>query len=155
MTNITIIWFIVGAALMLLEFILPGMVSIFLGASAVLVGIALSLGIISGISHSLIAWFISSIVMVVGLRGLLLKYVPQGDVTVGELNNVLMNSGQIVTVDEEVGLEEGGRIFFHDSTWAAITSEGKIPKGAKAKIVTRIKSVYVVEPLSELDRLES
>jgi len=154
MATMALFWFIFGGILLLLEFLLPGLVVIFLGASAVLVGLALSLGWIEGLSESLMTWFISSIVLILSLRGALLKFAPTGKVSVAELNDQESCLGKIVTVAEDVGLNKGGRIFFQGTTWPAVTTEGQIPKGAKARVLVRLNVTYVVEPISEIDLLE-
>ncbi len=154
MDNIANFWLAFGIILMLLEFLLPGMVVVFLGAAAVLVSLAMGLGLLEGVLSSVTAWFISSIVLTLGLRGVVLKFIPTGDVSVAVLDEQIDSYGKIVSVAEEVGLEEGGRIFFQGSTWPAITEKEHIPKGAKARILTRLNVTFVVEPVNEIDLLE-
>ncbi|MDH5561397.1 MAG: NfeD family protein [Deltaproteobacteria bacterium] len=150
MDNIAIFWLVFGVILMLLELLLPGLVVVFLGTAAILVSLAMSLGFIEEILSSVTAWFISSIVLTLGFRGLVMKFIPAGDVSFGEPDNLIDSYGKIVTVVEEIGLEEGGRILYQDSTWPAITEGEHIPIGAKAKILTRINVTFVVEPVFDL-----
>ncbi len=144
-------WILLGVSLMLLEVLIPGLVVIFLGFAAILVGLAINFGFIEGVLTSLTTWFISSIALVLGFREMLLKLAPQGDITIAKLDEQKELLGQIVTVINAVGPKPGGRIFFQDSTWPAMTQKEVIPKGAKAKILTRLNLTYIIEPLEETE----
>ena len=56
-----LIWSIVGAVMILLEFVVPGGIIVFLGISALLVGAGIYLEWITTIPEAFITWFMSSI----------------------------------------------------------------------------------------------
>jgi hypothetical protein len=55
--------------------------------------------------------------------------------------------GQTVTVVEPVDDESAGRIRFRGATWDARTTEGRLPKGAEARILYRDNLTWIVEPV--------
>jgi membrane protein implicated in regulation of membrane protease activity len=144
-------WIIFGAVLMLLEILLPGLVVVFLGLGAWVVALALKLGWVEGWMMAGTLWFISSLVLIIGLRGLITRFLP-GDTDKGsELDEDLDAFGKVVEVVEEVSPEnEDGRIRFQGSSWPAVSEDGSIPAGNRAKIIARQNLVWVVEP-AELD----
>jgi len=149
MDSFPLFWVIAGLSLMLLEFIIPGLVVIFLGFAAILVGLALNFGFIEGLIAAMTAWFIGSIFLVLAFRQLLLKFAPTGEVSKAKLGDQVDLVGQIVTVVDPVHPEAGGRIFFQDSTWPAVCPGTSLPKGAKARILSRVNLTYEVEPVVE------
>ena len=61
MERAEIIWAVVGIVLILAEFLVPGLVVVFLGMSALLVAIGIYLGWLVGWMNIMVFWFISSI----------------------------------------------------------------------------------------------
>jgi hypothetical protein len=55
--------------------------------------------------------------------------------------------GQTVKVIEAVGEERPGRIRFRGAEWDARTTEGRLPKGAKARILYRDNLTWIIEPI--------
>ncbi len=155
---ITLIWLAVGLLLIAFELFVPGLVVVFAGLGALAVAILRFVGVIEGLPASFIAWLISSVVMVLALRSSLKRWFPAEESRHVE-NEDLDAFGKVVDVLEEVsesgaGLEVKGRVRFGGTTWPAVTPEGSIPKGAKAKLVYRDSLAWVVEPLRELDEGE-
>ena len=55
--------------------------------------------------------------------------------------------GCVVEVVESVSsADQKGRVRFGGTTWPAVSKEGTIPKGRKAKLVLRDNLVWTVEP---------
>lgn len=55
--------------------------------------------------------------------------------------------GSVVEVVESVtSSDQKGRVRFGGTTWPAISKEGTIPKGKKAKLILRDNLVWTVEP---------
>lgn len=64
--------------------------------------------------------------------------------------------GKIVEVVKEVGSgNDHGRIRFGGTTWPAVTKEGVIMAGKKARILYRDNLVWIVEPHIELEKSSS
>jgi len=142
---LTIAWLVLGLVLMASELVLPSLVTLFIGASALIVAAVRALGLIDGIPASVALWIASSVFMVLTLRKALARYFPSSSTR----GNVDERSGEYgVEVDVLEDIEEGhqrGRIRFQGTSWSATTTTGAIKKGQRARIVFRDNLVYVVE----------
>ena len=67
---------VAGLAFLVLELVVPGLVLVFLGAGALLVALLIWLGLLTSWVTALIAWFISSLALLLGLRGLVVRLFP-------------------------------------------------------------------------------
>lgn len=141
------VWLIASVVLIVLEFLIPGGVVVFLGLAGLLVFTLLKLGIIDGLYLSLIVWFISSIVMLLGLRSFFMKYF-EGDSRVQSTDEDEDAYGEIVEVIEDVHPSLLGRIYFRGSTWSA-KSEKVILKDSKATIIGRDSNTWIIKPFEE------
>lgn len=139
------IWMIVGAVMMLLEFILPGAVIVFLGIAALLVGIGIYFSWITTITSAFLAWFIISIILMLFLRSIFVKYF-EGDSLVQNVNEDLDIIGSLVTVTEDIKPYKEGRIRFRDSTWSG-RSEEEIDNGQQAIIIGRDGNTLIIKSL--------
>jgi len=150
--NITIfgigVWWIIGIILVLLEFLLPGLVVVFLGLGAFLVAALLHFGIISGISQELLAWFASSLFFLVTLRFLVIMYYPSDTKKkdVNEDNEVI---GTVVNLLEDITEKQKGRIKHRGSTWPVESENGEeIRTGEKVKIIGRDNLTWIVRKIN-------
>jgi membrane protein implicated in regulation of membrane protease activity len=141
-------WIGAGIVLALLELVVPGAVLVFLGLAAVIVGLLLMTGLISGVVQAFTAWFIISLILLFTLRGLAQRFMP-GEESWQSTDEDADAYGLIVEVSETIEKMEQGRIRFRDSTWPATCYEQTLETGAKARIVTRDNLVWVVEPVDE------
>lgn len=139
------IWLILGLVMSLLEFIVPGGVIVFLGASAIVVSASMYFGLISTTVNALLAWFICSIFFMIFLRSLFIKYF-EGDSTVHNIDeeNELVDS--LVTVIEDIQPYKEGRAKFRDSTWVARSDE-TILAGDRAVIVRSDGNILILKSL--------
>jgi inner membrane protein len=146
MDLITWIWLIGGILLIVTELFVPGLVVCFLGLGAILVACFRWLGFLTGMVDSLTVWFITSIILLVGLRHFLLRYLPS-ERTFQMTDEDLDAVGSVVEVVESVtSSDQKGRVRFGGTTWPAISKEGTIPKGKKARLILRDNLVWTVEP---------
>lgn len=141
-------WIIAGIILVVLELFVPGAVLVFLGAAAILVGLLLMAGLITGPIQAFTAWFIVSLVMLFTLRGLVTRFMP-GEESWQSTDEDADAYGKIVEVAEAIEKSKEGRIDFRGSTWPATCYEQTLEAGAKARIVTRDNLIWVVEPVDE------
>lgn len=142
--KIALYWLVFGAILMILEIVLPGLVVLFLGMGACLVGVAVYFGWLTGWMSIMTSWFVVSLVLIIGLRSVFQKIMP-GDHSYDEYDEDEEAKGTVVEVI--VGIEVGGegRVHFRGTTWQA-KSDTAIAKGAKARLVRRHNLVWYVEP---------
>ena len=143
--TITWLWFAAGIVLILAEFILPGLVVVFLGIGAVLVGLARWLHLLEGVFTSLTAWFILSLALIIFLRQIFARFVKE-ETSYQSTDEELDARGSVVEVLVPVAEENSeGRIRFQGSSWPATCLEGTIPCGGKARLLYRENLLWIVE----------
>jgi membrane protein implicated in regulation of membrane protease activity len=141
-------WLIGGAVLMLLELVVPGGIAFFLGLGAVLVALFLQLGLLDGWMQAFTTWFIGSLALLLGLRGLVHKIFP-AEVEKGKTDEDLDAYNQVVEVCERIPAQGQGRIDFRGSTWIARNyhADRDLEKGSKVRIVFRDNLAWLVEAI--------
>lgn len=149
--TITWVWVAVGLLLMLGEIVVPGLVVIFLGTGAILVGLGRYLNLINGELNSFTWWFILSLLLILLLRGILQRLFP-GDSSYQSADDDADAFGKTANVVYEISIRhDKGRIKFKGSTWPAKCGVRRIKKGRKVKIVNRDNIHWIVEPADELE----
>ncbi|MFT7687575.1 MAG: hypothetical protein ACI9FB_002931 [Candidatus Azotimanducaceae bacterium] len=139
------LWLAAGLVLMFAELVIPGGIIVFLGGGGIVVAFALWVGLISSWVDALTLFFISSLVLILSLRSLLMKFAG-GDSTRSNTNEILDVFGETVTVVETIGPAElPGRILFRDTQWAALSDGSQILVGETARIVALDNVTYIVE----------
>jgi membrane protein implicated in regulation of membrane protease activity len=147
----TWVWLGAGAFLMAAELAVPGLVVVFLGMAAVVVALGRWLGLWTSPMGSLTAWFTWSIVFLVILRSLVLRWFP-GESTVQATDEDSEAFGQIVEVVTGVNAKDpAGRIRYQGTSWPAISLQGDIPAGRKARLLARDNLAWVVEPVEDTE----
>lgn len=143
--TITLIWIVGGIALMLLELLVPGLVIVFFGAGAVVVGVLNWTGLVDSIVHSLTLWFVLSIVFVIIFRKIFMKMFP-ADTSYQLIEDDVLAAGKIVEVLKNID-DQGvdGRISFEGTSWPASCDKGTIKAGNKARILYRDNISWIVE----------
>ncbi|TFB10161.1 NfeD family protein [Candidatus Marinimicrobia bacterium MT.SAG.3] len=140
--NPEVIWFIIGLALLISEFILPGVVIIFFGIGAWVTTIFI---LIFGISlnYQLVVFISTSLLSLALLRKFIktLIYNRKGS----DLESILEEFiGKTAVVQSEIKLGSQGKIEFKGSNWEAV-SDQEIKKGEVVKIISKDSIVMKVE----------
>ena len=144
-----------GILLMLIETVVPGGVSFFLGVSGVLVGALRFLGLLSEPTSAILAWLFTSIALIVLMRPLMKKYFG-GETSFKLADEDFEAIDEVVEVTEPINeFDNSGRIRYQGISWQARSLEGKLEKGQKARIRYRDNVTWVVEPLDELEESSS
>ncbi|HEX7926260.1 MAG TPA: NfeD family protein [bacterium] len=144
-------WLAGGAILMAAEVAVPGLIVVFLGLAAVTVAAGRWLGLWGSPMGSLTAWFVWSILYLVVLRTLAVRWLP-GESTVQPTDEDNAAYGQVVDVVTAVNPQTPeGRIRFQGSSWPAISLQGDIPAGQKARLLSRDNLAWVVEPVNDME----
>ncbi|MCB0377831.1 MAG: NfeD family protein [Bdellovibrionales bacterium] len=138
-------WLILGVILIVLEFIVPGAIVVFLGVAAMAVGGLLYFGIITTWFHAFIAWFIGSLFLMLFLRQLFVAYF-EGDSSVENVDEDVDMQGSVVEVTEEVLPYKEGRVRFRETTWSARSDE-ELSVGSKARVLKRDGNTLIVQSL--------
>lgn len=140
-----LIWSILGSVLILLEFIVPGGIVVFLGLAAILVGGSIYAQWITSLTSALLTWFISSIFFMLFLRSVFIKYF-EGDAKVHNVDEDEDILGAIVEIIEDVCPYKEGRVKFQDSTWVARSDE-ELLMGSNAVILRRDGNTLIIRSL--------
>jgi len=130
-----------------IEFLVPGLVMVFVGLGALTVALGMHLGYIDEIVQQFITFFISSIIYLLTLRFLVLRFVPSvtRKENIDEDEEVI---GSIVELVADINSGEFGRVEHSGSTWQA-RAEGDqtILKGEQVKIIGRDNITWIVQKI--------
>ena len=141
------IWLGSGIFLMAIEFLVPGLVMVFVGLGALTVALGMQLGYIDEILQQFTTFFISSIIYLLTLRFLVLRFVPSvtRKANIDEDEEVM---GSIVEIVAEITSGEFGRVEHSGSSWQA-RAEGDqtILKGEQVKIIGRENITWIVQKI--------
>jgi len=141
------IWLGSGIFLMAIEFLVPGLVMVFVGLGALTVALGMQLGYIDEIPQQFTTFFISSIIYLLTLRFLVLRFVPSvtRKANIDEDEEVM---GSIVEIVAEITSGEFGRVEHSGSSWQA-RAEGDqtILKGEQVKIIGRENITWIVQKI--------
>jgi len=141
------LWLSSGIFLTAIEFLVPGLVMVFVGLGALTVALGMHLGYIDEIVQQFITFFISSIIYLLTLRFLVLRFVPSvtRKENIDEDEEVM---GSIVEIVADINSGEFGRVEHSGSSWQA-RAEGDqtVLKGEKVKIIGRDNITWIVQKI--------
>ena len=149
---VTVIFLVAGVLLIASEAVHLSLIPVFLGMAALVVAGLRGIGLVESVPMSLLLWSLTSIGLALPLRPLARRFLKAGDAKYDRSDEDKDAMGLVVEIAEDVD-DSGstGRIRFRGTTWAAQSTEGKIPAGGRAKLVYKDKLVWIVEPLGILD----
>jgi membrane protein implicated in regulation of membrane protease activity len=137
-------WFIGGLLLMATELLLPGLIVIFFGLAAVIVACLQWLGFFTGASQSFTVWIVTSIILLLGLRHFMKRWLPAE-------SSFQMTDEEVEAAGTIVEITGPGRIRYGGTSWPAVTRDGNPVEGGKARLLYRDNLVWVVETYQELE----
>jgi len=141
------LWLSSGIFLTAIEFLVPGLVMVFVGLGALTVALGMHLGYIDEIVQQFITFFISSIIYLLTLRFLVFRFVPSvtRKENIDEDEEVI---GSIVELVADINSGEFGRVEHSGSSWQA-RAEGDqtILKGEQVKIIGRDNITWIVQKI--------
>jgi len=141
------LWLGSGIFLMAVEFLVPGLVMVFVGLGSLTVVFGMHFGYIDGVLQQFITFFISSIIYLLTLRFLVLRFVPSvtRKENIDEDEEVM---GSIVEIVADINSGEFGRVEHSGSSWQA-RAEGDqtILKGEQVKIIGRDNITWIVQKI--------
>ncbi len=141
----TVIWFLIGLVLLLLELIIPGFFIIFFGAGAWVTAI-ICLIFDTGINVQMAVFTFSSVLLLLLLRRYLRKQFFSEDKTIVEtLTDEFVGKTAVVESDIKKGFP--GKVSFKGTTWPAL-SDVTIKKGQLAEIVGKESINLIVKPIN-------
>jgi membrane protein implicated in regulation of membrane protease activity len=146
--NPPVIWFIVGLVLILLEFGIPGLITLFFGIGAWIVAI-LCLFVDISINMQLLIFILISIISLIFLRRHFKKLfdVKMGKSEFGpdELEEFIGHKAEVI---KEIALNQPGKVEFHGTLWSA-ESKQELKKGEIVEIVEKNNLTFKVKSLKK------
>ena len=141
-----IIWFLIGLALLIMEFVLPGLIIAFFGVGAWIVALVCLITDI-GINTQLIIFIVSSVLSLLLLRKWLKGVFIGHSVSKQDLKEDLEEFiGQKAVVKEKITPKTGGKVEFHGTNWLAEADE-EIAEGAVVEITDKDNITLKVKSL--------
>ena len=141
------LWLGSGIFLKAIEFLVPGLVLVFVGLGSLTVVFGMHFGYIDGILQQFITFFISSIIYLLTLRFLVLRFFTSvtRKENIDEDEEVM---GSIVELVADINPGEFGRVEHSGSSWQA-RAEGDqtILKGEQVKIIGRDNITWIVQKI--------
>jgi inner membrane protein len=140
-------WLYFGIFLIVAEFLLPGLVSVFVGLGALTVALVLFYNPETSVLIQLLIWFVSSTVYIFSLRLVVMKYYLS-DQKKQNINEDDLVVGQMVQVVEKISEFKSGRIAYGESTWVAKTEDKKeMAIGEMVQVVRRDNITWWVKKI--------
>jgi membrane protein implicated in regulation of membrane protease activity len=139
-----VVWILIGLALLIAEFAVPGLAIAFFGLGALLVGAICFFADLS-LNMQIVIFLAGSLGMLVSLRNSLARLL-QGSASEAEMEDAAEVVGQRVQVVQAITPQAAGRVEFHGSKWRAESTES-LPAGATVVIVGRDNLTLLVKPL--------
>jgi len=129
-----IIWFLVGLALLIMEFMLPGLIIAFFGVGACIVGIVCLITDIS-VEVQLLIFIIASALSLLCLRswlkGIFMGHVKGRQDMMEDLQEFV---GERAVVMEKISPKAGGKVEIHGTNWTA-EADAEIPAGTAVEVI--------------------
>ena len=144
--NPVLIWFLAGLALILFEFMVPGIILVFFGIGAWITALTTWAGLTGGWTSQLLTFSISSVVLLVLLRRWF-RARFFGHLTGGQDPNENLDEfkGQVVTVTAAIDPASGGKVEYKGADWSA-RSTAALGIGSRAVIESIDGITLVVKP---------
>jgi membrane protein implicated in regulation of membrane protease activity len=141
--NPTLLWFLLGLALILLEFVVPGVILVFFGIGAWAAAVTTYFGLTASFQSQLLVFAVISILLLVVLRKWIKGkfYGHVGDVQ-DQTKNLDEFSGQrVVVLEDVIPNKMEGAVEFKGARWRAVSDE-HIKNGEMA-IVTGVDGIIL------------
>jgi membrane protein implicated in regulation of membrane protease activity len=134
-----LIWFLIGLALLIIEFIMPGLIIGFFGVGAWIVAIVclFSAYVTGSINTQLIIFIIASVLSLLLLRkwlkGMFIGHTKSQQDLTEDLKEFV---GERAVVKEKITPKAGGKVEIHGTNWIAEADE-EIAEGAVVEIIEK------------------
>jgi len=141
LSNVAVIWFIAGAVLLLLEFVVPGIFILFFGIGAWVTALCVYL-FEPSLGFQFLIFSVTSILSLVLLRSILLKRLYRNQTEYNPDEEFVGGVGECVA---EIKPDVNGKIEFKGTTWSA-SSSAVLHIGDKVKVLNKVGLLLEVEP---------
>lgn len=142
--NIPVLWFVVGFAFFLLEFVLPGFILFFFGIAAWLVAV-ITLFIDIDVNVQLAVFLVSAVISVLLFRKLLRDKLGMYRASPSILEDEYI--GKIAVAETAITPSENGKVEFKGASWDA-KSDDYILAGQKVEIIETKSILLIVKSIN-------
>lgn len=140
------LWFFASVLFIAAELVVPGQVAMGLGMGGLVVSLGLWLGLIESWPSAIVVWLFAAPPFVLAMRAVFHRFMPGEIETVSTDEDAPLMGRVVMVVDvNETGTE--GRVAFGDSSWPAISAEGRLEPGLPAQLLMRDGLYWVVKPI--------
>jgi len=141
-----LIWFVVGLAFILSEFLMPGVILLFFGIGAWLTALAVKLGLAPGWTIQLLIFSVSSVLMLLILRRWFRsRFFGNVGRVLGPEDDLDDLAGQVVKVTATIAAHQAGEVEYRGATWQA-RGETEMVAGTSAIVVRTEGIALIVRP---------
>lgn len=138
------IWLLVGVALILLEFLAPGVVIVFFGVGAIITALTTWLDLTPGLDSQMLVFGLSSVTLLFGLRRFVTKwFVGKSSNANGPDDDFIGREARVIT--SLPGRGEPGKVEIKGANWNA-RSEVPVAAGELVIIERREGLTFHVRP---------
>ena len=130
-----LVWLIGGSILVLLEFLIPGLVVIFLGLGALITSGLLYLGYLRDPWLAIACFGVASVLMLMTIRKTILRFYPSLSEKVETDEEVLIVGQKAQAISTLTAHDYSGRIKYSGTTWPARSEAGEIAEGTTVEIL--------------------
>lgn len=140
-----ILWFVAGLALVLLEFVVPGVVLVFFGLAAWVVAAGMWIGLIDSLAAQSIVFCVTSLLLLFGLRRYVSAWFVGGTLNRGTNVDEEFIGKKVRVVQSIDGGDERGKVELKGAEWNA-TCAVPLAAGSYATIIERDGINLTVKP---------
>jgi len=134
--DIKMLWFIAGLAMILLEFVAPGVIIIFFGIGAWVVAMGMWIGMIDSVPAQCLTFAISSLLLLFTLRRYMTTWFVGGS-SYGGASIEDEFIGKTVRIVHSIGGgQKTGKVEYKGAEWNA-RCEHELPRGCYATVIKR------------------
>jgi membrane-bound ClpP family serine protease len=141
--NPALLWFLLGLALIFLEFVVPGVILVFFGIGAWAAALTSYIGLTASLQSQLLVFGTTSVLLLVVLRKWIKGkfYGHVGDVQDQTKNIDEFNGQTVVVLQDVIPNKTGGAVEFKGARWRAVSDE-PIKNGEMA-IITGVDGIIL------------
>lgn len=143
-----LVWLIGGSTLVLLEFLIPGLVVIFLGLGALITSGLLYLGYLRDPWLAIACFGVSSVLMLATIRKMVLRFYPSLTEKVETDEEVLIVGQKAQAISTLTAHDYSGRVKYSGTTWPARSEAGEIAEGEAVEILGQDNINLIVRKIS-------
>jgi membrane protein implicated in regulation of membrane protease activity len=143
-----LIWIMIGFVLVIAEFFLTSFIVVFFGVAAIVVGVAIWLGLPADGGAAYVLFAAVALLTLFGLRGRFREWFT-GDVAEGGLDEDFIGHDARVESGFDAATPARGRVAYRGASWDARSATAQLEANSYVRIVGRDGTVLHVAPADQ------